>query len=199
MNVACLAISITHPKLDGLGVGQHSFLTHRLKAIFNNRPPQPSYSLTWNVSFVTKDLFPFWNNRFLPLKQLLWNLAMLFTLICSASHCSSPTWNRKNRSQLPLEGGSICFWRPLASTPIFSKHTLRGASTTAAANSNVPLSDILKMTDWFTPTFQTFYYKPIHICACSSSPSLYCQFVKLPVSVGNSDKQFAVIDILNSR
>ena len=38
-----------------------------------------------------------------------------------------------------------------------------GASTTAAANSNVPLSEILKVADWSSPsTFQKFSYKPIH-------------------------------------
>ena len=107
---------------------------------------------------------------------------MLFTLICSASHCSSPTWNRKNRSQLPLEGGSVCFWRTLASTPIFSKHTLGGASTTAAANSNVPLSEILKMTDWSSPTFQTFTTSPftfahavLHRVFTVSSSNFLCQ------------------------
>ena len=46
---------------------------------------------------------------------------------------------------------------------IFQAHSVRGASTTAAANSNVPLSEILKMADWSSPsTFQKFYYKPIH-------------------------------------
>lgn len=46
---------------------------------------------------------------------------------------------------------------------IFEAHSVRGASTTAAANSNVPLSEILKMPDWSSPsTFQKFYYKPVH-------------------------------------
>ena len=46
---------------------------------------------------------------------------------------------------------------------IFKAHSVHGASTTAAANSNVPLSEILKMADWSSPsTFQKFYYKPVH-------------------------------------
>ena len=37
------------------------------------------------------------------------------------------------------------------------RHILCGASTTAAAISNVPLSEILKMADWLSPsTFQKF-------------------------------------------
>ena len=40
--------------------------------------------------------------------------------------------------------------------------SVRGASTTAAVNSNVPLSEILRWVDLSTPsTFQRFYYKPI--------------------------------------
>ena len=48
-------------------------------------------------------------------------------------------------------------------TDIFKGHSVRGVSTTAAVNSNVPLDDVMKiMADWSrVSTFQTFYYKPI--------------------------------------
>ena len=47
-------------------------------------------------------------------------------------------------------------------TDIFKAHSVRGASTTAAVNSNVPLDDVMKMADWSrVSTFQKFYYKPI--------------------------------------
>ena len=47
-------------------------------------------------------------------------------------------------------------------TNIFKAHSVRGASTTAAVNSNVPLDDVMKMADWScVSTFQKFYYKPI--------------------------------------
>ena len=47
-------------------------------------------------------------------------------------------------------------------TDIFKAHSVRGASTTAAANKNVPLKDILTMADWSSAsTFQKFYYKPV--------------------------------------
>ena len=47
-------------------------------------------------------------------------------------------------------------------TDIFKAHSVRGASTTAAVNSNVPLDDVMKMADWSrVSTFQKFYYKPL--------------------------------------
>lgn len=47
-------------------------------------------------------------------------------------------------------------------TELFKAHSVRGASTTAAANSNVPLDEVMKMADWSrVSTFQKFYYKPV--------------------------------------
>ena len=44
----------------------------------------------------------------------------------------------------------------------FKAHSVRGASTTAAANAFVPLSTIMSMADWSSAsTFRTFYYKPL--------------------------------------
>ena len=46
---------------------------------------------------------------------------------------------------------------------IFKAHSVRGASTTAAANVFVPLSTIMSMADWScVSTFRTFYYKPVY-------------------------------------
>lgn len=45
---------------------------------------------------------------------------------------------------------------------VFKAHSVRGASTTAAANAFVPLSTIMSMADWSSAsTFRTFYYKPL--------------------------------------
>ena len=45
---------------------------------------------------------------------------------------------------------------------IFKAHSVRGASTTAAANACVPLPTIMAMADWSSSsTFRTFYYKPL--------------------------------------
>ena len=67
---------------------------------------------------------------------------------------SAPSLARWLRSLLKVSG---------VNSDIFKAHSVCAASTTAAANSNVPLSEILKMADWSSPsTFQKFYYKPIH-------------------------------------
>ena len=45
---------------------------------------------------------------------------------------------------------------------VFRAHSTRAASTSPAAKNNLPLTDILKMGDWSSPsTLQKFYYKPI--------------------------------------
>ena len=48
-------------------------------------------------------------------------------------------------------------------TIIFKAHSLRGASTTVAANAFVPLQEIMNMADWSNAsTFRQYYYKPVH-------------------------------------
>ena len=46
------AISSVHEKVDGVDVGQHPTITRLLKGVFNDRPPLPRYSSTWNVQTV---------------------------------------------------------------------------------------------------------------------------------------------------
>ena len=49
-------------------------------------------------------------------------------------------------------------------TTIFKAHSVRGASTTAAANALVPFQKILDMANWSKAvTFRQFYYKPIFL------------------------------------
>ena len=235
VNVARSAISTSHTKLNGLPVGQNPLVIQLLKGMFNNRPPKPRYSHTWEVSLVTTYLASLGSNRPLSLQQLSWKLAMLFSLTCpervsaltklDLRHChilpdgvefilSSPR-KRGTADQLPkaffarfpsnsklcpvetlrcylkatrsvrpailsskpdplfisyvkphkpISAPSLARWlRSLlkasgVNSDIFEAHSVRGASTTAAANSNVPLSEILKMADWSSPsTFQKFY------------------------------------------
>ena len=45
----------------------------------------------------------------------------------------------------------------------FTAHSTRGASTSAAADSGITTSDILKAADWSTESvFRKFYYWPTH-------------------------------------
>ena len=73
-------ISTSHAKLNGLPVGQNPLVIQLLNGMFNNRPPKPRYSHTWEVSSVTTYLASLGRNRSLYLKQLSWKLAMLFSL-----------------------------------------------------------------------------------------------------------------------
>ena len=46
---------------------------------------------------------------------------------------------------------------------VFKAHSVRGVSTSAAANRGVTTDEILDAADWSTESsFQRFYYKPIH-------------------------------------
>ena len=46
---------------------------------------------------------------------------------------------------------------------IFTAHSTRGASASAAADSGINTSDILKAADWSTESvFGKFYYRPTH-------------------------------------
>lgn len=99
-----------------------------------------------------------------------------------------------NSGFLPIEGSAVsCIWSPTnrlqprvsigqwlrsllkvsgVDTDIFKAHSVHGASTTAAANSNIPLSEIL------TSTFHRFYYKPIH-CSLFSHAAFHWDCLQL--------------------
>ena len=44
------ALSSTHLSVEGFPVGQHPLVIRLLKGVFNQRPPQPRYTHTWDVS-----------------------------------------------------------------------------------------------------------------------------------------------------
>ena len=208
--------------------------------MFNNRPPRPRYSHTWEVNLVTTYLASLGSNRSLSLKQLPWKLAMLFFLTCpervsaltkldlrhchilpegvecillsphkrgtvdqlpkaffarfpsnsklclvetlccylKATHTIHPAISSSKPDPLfisyvkphkPISAPSLARWLHSLlkasglNSDIFKAYSVHGASNTAAANSNIPLSEILKMADWSSSsTFQKFYYKPVH-------------------------------------
>ena len=46
---------------------------------------------------------------------------------------------------------------------MFTAHSVRGASSSAAAMAGVTTNDILKAADWSTDSvFRRFYYRPVH-------------------------------------
>ena len=47
-------------------------------------------------------------------------------------------------------------------TSVFSAHSVRGVSSSAAANLGITTNEILKAADWSSQSvFQRFYYKPV--------------------------------------
>jgi hypothetical protein len=50
------AVSMTHKQVDSSPIGQHPLVNRLLKGVYNQRPPQPRYSATWDVDVVTKHL-----------------------------------------------------------------------------------------------------------------------------------------------
>ena len=80
INVYRSAISMTHPTIDSLRVGEHPLVCQLMKGIFNKRPPLPRYTQTWKVHQVTNYLEGLGDNSELSLKQLSGKLVVLLAL-----------------------------------------------------------------------------------------------------------------------
>ena len=50
---------MTHNEVDGTQIGQHPVVFSFLKGIFNNRPPAPRYSSTYDVYVVLNYIMNF--------------------------------------------------------------------------------------------------------------------------------------------
>ena len=71
------------------------------------------------------------------------------------------------KPHLPVTSSTIARWMKVLEesgidTKLFKAHSVRSASTSAAANQGVTTEDILKAADWSSDSlFQSFYYKPV--------------------------------------
>ena len=74
------AISSVHEKVDGYEVGKHPLVTRLIKGAFHERPPQPRYSGTWDVSRVTSYLVSRGANQNLSINDLTCKTVMLMAL-----------------------------------------------------------------------------------------------------------------------
>ena len=61
------AISSVHEPVDGQPIGSHPMVSRLLKGVFHERPPQPRYSTTWDVSVVTNHIESLGDNQDLDL------------------------------------------------------------------------------------------------------------------------------------
>ena len=71
---------MTHLPIDGVVVGQHSLVSRLMKAIFNQRPPQPKYGFTWDIGPVLDYVRALGCNEDLNLKQLSSKIVVLLAL-----------------------------------------------------------------------------------------------------------------------
>ena len=71
------AISFTIPQVEGSPVGQHPSVCKFIEGVFNSRPPQPKYSGTWDVGFVTKYLEGLYSDSNLTVSVLTKKCAIL--------------------------------------------------------------------------------------------------------------------------
>ena len=74
------AISSVHEKVDGYEVGKHPLVTRLIKGAFHERPPQPRYSGTWDVSRVTSYFVSRGANQNLSINDLTCKTVMLMAL-----------------------------------------------------------------------------------------------------------------------
>ena len=56
INTLRSAISSTHPDIEGSSVGSHPLVFCLLRGMFNNRPPAPRYSCSWDIRTVVEFL-----------------------------------------------------------------------------------------------------------------------------------------------
>ena len=80
LNAYRSAISSVHEKIDGYDVGQHPMVTRLIKGAFQERPPQPRYTETWNVATVTTYLESLGDNEKMSLNDLSYKTVMLMAL-----------------------------------------------------------------------------------------------------------------------
>ena len=59
-NVHRSAISAFHIPIDGVVIGKHPLVTKFMKGVFCSRPPEPKYSVTWDINLVL-NLGKFWS------------------------------------------------------------------------------------------------------------------------------------------
>lgn len=72
-------LSATLPKLEGFEVGKHPLIMELMKGIYNERPPQPRYTHTWDLNRVLRHL-SLKNREQMSLKELAGWTALLLAL-----------------------------------------------------------------------------------------------------------------------
>ena len=95
------AISSVHERVDGYTVGQHPLIIRLMKGVFNDRPPLPRYTSTWNVQTVLLHISSWGGNDSLSLKQLSWKTAILLALTCPSKAADLSQLNLSGKRDKP--------------------------------------------------------------------------------------------------
>lgn len=77
------AISAYHERVEGSPIGQHPKICQLLSGVFNKRPPQPRYTVIWDVSKVVNYMSTLGSNENLSPKLLTLKLTTLLALLSS--------------------------------------------------------------------------------------------------------------------
>lgn len=95
------AISSVHEKVDGYEVGKHPLVTRLIKGAFHERPPQPRYSETWDVSKVSSYLDSLGSNEKLSIQDLSSKTVMLMALTRPSRSVDLASLNLEHRKYSP--------------------------------------------------------------------------------------------------
>ena len=100
------AISAIHPEVDGVKVGQHQLVVQLMKGVFNDRPPQPKYTSTWDVSLVLDYIRGLGDNAIMPITSLTQKVAMLMAI---TGACRGSELKALDPTLMSDKGDSIVF------------------------------------------------------------------------------------------
>lgn len=87
LNAYRSTISSIHPEIDGGPIGQHRDIKRLMEGMFNERPPQPKYTETWDVQTVLSHIKTLGPNATMHIRDLAQKLAALIA-ITAASRAS---------------------------------------------------------------------------------------------------------------
>ena len=75
------AVLAYHEKTEGIPIGQHPKVCELLSGIFNKRPPQPKYTVIWDVSRVIGYISTLGNTENLSTKIISLKLTTLLAIL----------------------------------------------------------------------------------------------------------------------
>ncbi len=138
INVYRSAISAAHKGFEGTPSGQHPRVVSLMKGVFNDRPPKPRYSSTWDVGIVLQKLKKWGDNTQLTMKQLSYKLAILIAITTA---CRGSELKAMNPEFMMDRGSMVEF--PLAALTKGKRPTKPHLSITLTEFEEDPILDVV--------------------------------------------------------